>query len=229
MMWIFDKLIKALRNPILGLKFMSWEIRSLFYKQYIDEGGGKIAIRGSGMKLKIIKGKNAKFNLYGTLTLTPFFNDGAKITITIGDNAIFSINGDFMMGEGIQIKISSNAVLSLGGKDVESASGITGRSLIMVEERIVIGKDFLCAWDVFITDSDWHSIPGHPHQKDIKIGDHVWIANNNNILKGTILGDNCIVSSCSKVGNKVFENNQLIGGIPAKVLKENISWKRDLN
>ena len=121
-----------------------------------------------------------------------------------------------------------NGGLTIGGKKFESASGITGNTLIMVEKKIEIGYDFICAWDVFISDSDWHSIENNHHQKDIKIGDHVWIANNTNILKGTVIGNNCVVSSCSKISNKVYGDNLLIGGIPAIVLKENISWKRDI-
>ena len=225
---ILNIFYKAYSYPFLACRVIYWNLRSLKYQHYIDSGKGRIIMRDSSIKLKIKKGKNAKFNLYGNLIIESFKNDG-PVTISIGENATIDIFGDFNLGDGIKISLMKNSYLSFGGKKDETASGITGNTLIMVEKKIEIGVDFICAWDVFITDSDWHSIIGYPHQKDVKIGNHVWIANNNNILKGTVLGNNCIVSSCSKVSNKVFLNNQLIGGVPAKVLKENISWKRDVS
>lgn len=98
----------------------------------------------------------------------------------------------------------------------------------IIIKKITIGVDFLCAWDVFISDSDWHTILGQNYQKDITIGDHVWIANNNQILKGSIIGNNCIVASFSKVCNKIYPDNVLVGDIPAKIIKTNIEWNRDI-
>lgn len=46
----------------------------------------------------------------------------------------------------------------------------------MVNQKIEIGKDFDCAWDVFISDCDWPQIEGQPFQRNVRIGDHVWVA-----------------------------------------------------
>lgn len=219
---------KALQNPLLAIKVLLWNLQSLLYIRYIDNGRGKIIIRDNSVKLKIRKGRNAKFNLYGNLIVESFKGYGPVI-ISINDGGRLDILGDFVLGDGVKISIANDALLSFGGKRNESASGITGNTLIMVSKKIEIGCDFICAWDVFISDSDWHSIEGQHHQNDVKIGDHVWIANNNNILKGSIIGDGCIISSFSKVGNREFPKNVLIGGIPAKVLKEHMCWKRDIN
>ncbi|QOW10631.1 hypothetical protein Q73A0000_09720 [Kaistella flava (ex Peng et al. 2021)] len=224
-----SKIIRnILENPKVAYNYVVWEFLSLFYSRNIDEGGGRIVVRGNSIKLEIKKGKNAQFNVYGRLTLTPFAYASSPITISIADGGVLNVYGDFMLGEGVRISVANKAILSFGGKDIESASGITGKSLIMANKKIEIGKDFICAWDVFITDSDWHTINDKSHQKDVIIGDHVWIANNSNILKGSVIGNNCIVSSCSKVGNTTYGNSVMIGGMPAKVLKENVSWKRDI-
>ena len=210
------------------MKFLFWQFRSLFYYKYIDGGGGKIIFRNTSAKVIIKKGKNSIFNLCGNLTIVPFLNDCSPVVIEIADGAIFEIKGDFILGEGVKISISKNASLTIGGKLHESGSGITGRSYVMVNKKIVIGTDFLCAWDVYITDSDWHTIDNKPHQRDVIIGDHVWIANNNNILKGTILENNCIIASCSKISNLKFGPNVIVAGMPGKVIKENITWSRDI-
>tara|TARA_R110002033_G_scaffold84025_1_gene134768 strand:- start:393 stop:770 length:378 start_codon:yes stop_codon:yes gene_type:complete len=124
--------------------------------------------------------------------------------------------------------LNKNSTLTFGGKNKESGSGITSDTLIMVNRKISIGEDFICAWNNFISDSDWHSINGQSHQKDIKIGNHVWIANNCNILKGTVLGDNTIIASNTKITNKIFPKDSLIAGIPPKIIKQGINWSRDI-
>jgi acetyltransferase-like isoleucine patch superfamily enzyme len=135
---------------------------------------------------------------------------------------------DFSIGPGGQISLMSGAILSIGGQLKESGSGITSNSILMVKKSLKIGYDFICAWDVYITDCDWHQISGQEAQADVEIGNHVWIANSCNILKGTKIGDNCIIASNSKLINKQFDDDSLIAGIPAKIIKNDIQWSRDM-
>lgn len=51
----------------------------------------------------------------------------------------------------------------------------------------------------------------------------VWLGEGCKILKGVSLGDNVIVSTGAIV-TKAFAGNVLIGGIPAKILKQNVRW-----
>ena len=62
--------------------------------------------------------------------------------------------------------------------------------------------------------------------KSIKIGNHVWIGNTVLIFKNAIVGDNSIVAGGSVVGGKVFPSNCIVGGNPAKVIKEGVNWER---
>lgn len=166
--------------------------------------------------------------LNGNLKICSHFEGREAIVIKMSSNSKFELLSDFIIGNGVQIALLANSILVIGGKENESESGITAHTIIMVYRRIEIGKDFLCAWNVFITDSDWHYIKGQNHQADVKIGDHVWVANNNNILKGSIIGNNSIVASNSKIINKTFPENVLIAGLSPKIIKSNIEWSRDL-
>lgn len=55
--------------------------------------------------------------------------------------------------------------------------------------------------------------------KGIKIGNNCWIGAGAVFLDGSGLGDGCVVAA-NAVVTKRFPNGQVIGGIPAKVLKE---------
>ena len=67
---------------------------------------------------------------------------------------------------------------------------------------------------------------GHPGkvQAPIKIGNHVWICSKVDILKGAGCGDNCVIGYRSLLTKQFDQNNVLIAGHPAKVIKENVEW-----
>ena len=60
--------------------------------------------------------------------------------------------------------------------------------------------------------------------KPIKIGNHVWIGQRATVLKGVTIGDGAVIAAGSIVTRDVPPHS-LVGGIPAKVLKENVEWK----
>lgn len=217
-----------LRNPLIFFHYFICKIRSAYYSRLIDTGKGKIIISEPFLPIVLKKGKNSKLVLNGNLTIQSHISGKNAVIIDLEENAKLEIAGDFVLGNGVKIYLCKNSELFLGGQDKESASGITADSLIMVNKKIIIGKDFLCAWGVFITDSDWHTILGQKHQSNVIIGDHVWIANNSNVLRGSIIGNNCIVAGQSKVINKEYPDNVMIAGAYGKVVKTDIAWSRDI-
>jgi acetyltransferase-like isoleucine patch superfamily enzyme len=64
------------------------------------------------------------------------------------------------------------------------------------------------------------------YAQDINIGNHVWVASHVSILKGVHISDNSVVATRAVVTKSFQENNILIGGMPAKKIKENINWDR---
>ncbi len=203
-------------------------IRSLLLSRAINEGSGRFIFCDHDLRVNIKKEKNAKIIINGKCKFSSWLGGKTPINIHLGKNALLLIDGDFVIGHGVGITIAENAKLRIGGKDNESASGITCDTKIMVSQSVKIGKDFVCSWDVFITDSDWHSIEGQSSTQEVIIEDHVWIANNCSILKGTHIGQGCIIASHSKLSSKSFDKDSLIGGVPAKVIKQPIHWHRDM-
>lgn len=222
---VFKNVIK---NPLVLIhtfycKYKSWEL-----SRKVDEGVGKITISNTSSSVIIQKGNNAKIILDGNLHLNSHLGGSSPIRILLAENSILHIKGDFVIGNGVCLSVHKDGELVIGGRKNESASGITADSTIMVFSSVKIGYDLICAWGVFISDSNWHYIEGQKHHGDVKIGNHVWISNNSNILKDTLIGDNCIVASNSKLINSKFESDTIIAGIPGKVVKTGVVWKRDI-
>lgn len=201
---------------------MSWNL-----SMKIDGGLGKIRVKNSKSDIIIIKGKNAKLILDGNLTINSHLYGSSPIRILLSDNSTLHIKSDFEIGNGVCLSIYNSGKLIIGGKKNESKSGITADTCIMVYSNIEIGYDFICSWGVFISDSNWHHMDGQVHFGNVIIGNHVWIANSSNILKNTFIEDNCIVASNSKLINNVYKADSIVAGIPAKVVKSGVSWKRD--
>lgn len=141
------------------------------------------------------------------------------VYIGLSEGSNLTIDGNFLIGNGVSIMVDRKALLYIGGQRLESASGITERSRNMVCKKLSIGTEFICGWDVFITDRDFHTIKGSSFQMDTCIGNHVWMASNTSILKGTRIGDNCIVPAGSILHKSYLPTDHLGGGNPFHVLK----------
>ncbi|MBN1186464.1 MAG: hypothetical protein JXB49_29580 [Bacteroidales bacterium] len=204
------------------------KIRSRYYSRFISEGTGKIIINDPWLRVGIQKLTGAKLIVNGNLNISSHLGGTTPVKIFLQQNSILKIDGDFDIGQGVRISVSKNASLYFGGRRNASGSGITSDTLIMVFYKIRIGYDFICSWNVFISDSDWHQIGTQVHYAEIIIGDNVWIANNCSILKGTRIGNGSIVASHSKVINKEYPSQVLIAGLPARIIKHDITWSRDI-
>jgi acetyltransferase-like isoleucine patch superfamily enzyme len=196
----------------------------------VTESKNSVPIRISNpfLKVNISVAPTARFLCNGILKIEAWNNGNEPVSIKLGERSELIIDGDFIIGNGTRISVDRGASLFIGGKRHESASGITERSLILVRKKVHIGADCIIAWNVFITDCDWHSIYGKDIQEDVIIGDHVWIACNASILKGSKIGNNCIVGAHSIISKKSIPDNTIAAGNPIKILDNNIRWSRDI-
>ncbi len=181
---------------------------------------------GVGQKLNICMGKNSVVKLVGTLKVEPWGGSTVASSISCGDNCLLTIGGDFEIGPDVHIQLERGAKLSLGGRRHSSASGITCSSRIMVEKSVEIGIDCIIAWDVFISDSDWHNIAEQNRVVPVSIGDHCWISHGVSILKGSVIPSGCIVGAKSLVSSVFEAERALIAGLPARVIKNGVEWSR---
>lgn len=106
-------------------------------------------------------------------------------------------------------------------------------SQIIAHDRIEFGRDCTVGWDSLIMDTDFHKVidinsgKAFTMTKPIVIGNHCWICNNVQVLKGTELPEDVIVGSCSLL-NKAYgiPSHSLLAGNPASVRKTGITHER---
>ena len=155
----------------------------------------------------------------------PIIFNQTGATLTIKDNV--TINSSFLSNliglyqKTIIVTRVPNAKIEIGNN-----VGISGAT-IYARNSIYIGDNTLIGGNAKIIDNDFHPLNIEDRNKDIKekisskpihIGSNCFIGCNAIILKGTTLGDGCVVGAGSVVSGK-FDDNSVIAGNPAKVIK----------
>ncbi|MFE0562556.1 acyltransferase [Priestia megaterium] len=110
--------------------------------------------------------------------------------------------------------------------EIEDNVGISGAT-IYARSSITIGENTMVGGNTKILDNDFHPIEVEDRNTDVKekigtrpvvIGKNCFIGCNVLILKGTELGDGCVVGAGAVVSGK-FPSNSIIVGNPGKVIK----------
>ncbi len=98
---------------------------------------------------------------------------------------------------------------------------ITSRHYFDVSGSLVLGER---SWIAGIDSQFWTHGAGI-RERDIKIGSGCYIGSAVRFSPGASIGDDVVVAMGSVVSGEIPENNALLGGVPAKVLKSNYNWK----
>ena len=137
----------------------------------------------------------------------------------MADKAEIAVDGHFYILTGCHVAINEGATLNLG------SGYINNNATIDCFDSIIIGHGVAISSGVTLRDSDNHAINGNTRiSAPIVIEDHVWIGLNATILKGVTIGKGAVVAAGAVVTADVPENT-LVGGVPAKVIKQDIAWE----
>lgn len=141
--------------------------------------------------------------------------------ILLEDNAKMTVDGDFNVYANSYIRVFPNSHLILHGGFINENVQISCGETIEIGEGATIGRD------VCIRSYDGHTIEedGYKIAEPIIIDRHVWIGQGATILKGVTIGEGAIVASGAIVTKNVPAHS-IVGGIPAKVIKENVKWHK---
>ncbi len=173
------------------------------------------------------KGLGASVELYEPIGK---FEDSS---ITAGEGALVSIQGSDVLPvrHGLHINAGAKGSRCCIGKNF-SCWNVYFTLIDETNLGILVGDDVMVSSGVEFRPSDAHSIFEISTNKlinrgsDIVIGNHVWIGKNVLVGKGVKISSNSVVAAYSKVTNRFDDENIIVGGIPAKILKTGINWSR---
>lgn len=200
------KLFKIFQYPKLSGIFIPFKV---YIRSKINIRSSADVILGSRV---IIGNPDKKAARVSVIPVNIYF--GYKSKILLGKS--------ISIGPGVNIIVKNNAQLSIG-----DSTYFTSDMHIEVLNKITIGKNCAISWGVTIIDDDHHKLISEKNTdtpSQVIIGDHVWVGCNSTILKGSVIGNNCVIGANSLVKG-TFPDNCLIAGNPAKIVKNNINWQ----
>jgi len=172
----------------------------------------------------LVVGKNSEIQ---KLNICIFGAQKGILNIEIGDECM--LEGDlYLYTPHSKIKFGNRVFLA-------------GRSSLYSFEEIEVGNDTMISWGCTLIDTNAHSLDSNERKNDVinwkkgweykdwsvveskkvKIGAKSWLGFNSIILKGTELGEGCIVAAGSVV-SKSFDAYSVIGGNPGEFIKRTI-------
>ena len=100
-------------------------------------------------------------------------------------------------------------------------------------KNITIGNECMFAREIMVRNNDGHVIIDKNTKEvinppeDIVIGDNVWVGMRVMILKGSVIPNGSVVGAMSLVNKKFEDENTLIAGVPANIVRSDIEWRRE--
>ena len=182
---------------------------------------------------------------------TKIVNEGAALikceiksrgnnTIIFRKGAIIRNTVIHIYGNNNLVEVGENASLNYGNIHVEddgnrvvigAGTNICGKThLACIEGKsILIGNDCLFSSEIVLRTGDSHSVldlngKRINYSEDIVISDHVWVGYRVSIGKGVVISKNTVIGTGAIVTKSCDEENVVLAGVPAAVVKSGINW-----
>lgn len=122
--------------------------------------------------------------------------------VRLRGNGVWSNFGGCRLSYGATVEVLEHGLLDTGFFTMNTGS------VMIAAEKIELGQDVMIGRNVVIYDSDHHAIQNANAKvinpdKPVRIGDHVWLAANVTVLKGTDIGSGCVAGSHAVVHGSI--------------------------
>lgn len=212
---------------ILDIDYFMFVPKKVFFDKFI----GKF-IDCYNNEISIGQGVPIKFFLNGVANKVVIKKQRRIFTFDLksGDNIIIDENcmlsGIIYMGWDSNINIGKKTTIAANADiAVHSFSTLSiGEDCMFSFNEIIYTGD---GHPIFIKDKNRYIQINNCFNDEIIVGNHVWIGHSCKMLSGTKIGDGSIVGAGS-LTNKSFPNNVIIVGNPAKIIKKNVAWIRNI-
>jgi acetyltransferase-like isoleucine patch superfamily enzyme len=218
------------------------KIRS-FVKRLPFIGFFFVKVKNNLKQIPSIAGKGNIIENKGSFNDVKFDIIGNNNLITVGINTSINHALIYIRGNDHTISFGENCYFGEGELWIEDEKGsiiihnhtTIERGHIAVTEpgsKIEIMQDCMLAKHVEIRTGDSHSIidmqSGERINKaaNVTLKEHVWVGAHAKILKGVTIGNNSVIGTSALV-TKDVPSHSIAAGIPAKVIRDNINWKRE--
>lgn len=202
-----------------------------YFKNYFKYHNNKIILISNGNKKILtskiyIKNLNITWKGDNNIIEIEEFNKNTRLKVDFGGNNNYFKIGKNCRGNFNLTSFGDNSKIDIG-KRVE-----VGSILIALHDNdsFTIGNNCMLS-DSIICFTDGHSIIDKDSYEllncspfNVQIGSHVWIGKNVSLLKGASIPNNCVVAMNSTVTKRFVQENCVIAGNPARIVKENINW-----
>lgn len=188
-----------------------------------------VQVQDDGMIEYVSTIENVKIKIGTKNTIVIHSNNYKNCSISLGsgncvyiDKTKFPVSGLNIAApraRGCSIKIGSNF----------SCFGVVIKA--NASNKLIVGNDCMFSFGIYIWMDDGHTIVDENnipinYPSPIVIGDHVWCGFDARILDGVEIPSNSVIGMCSLVNKKFTEENIIIAGVPAKIIRRKCNWDR---
>lgn len=209
------KLLKKLNKSDSNFLIVLW--RFLLIKLLYN----KLFLLHPKVKIKGLKNIQSTELIEIGISYVGFIDKNDNTFLNIRGKIFFQ--GKYSIGRGCRFDIGEKAIVSIG-----SGGYINSNTNLIIMHKLQIGDNCAISWNCQFLDDDFHEldyIGKRKHENSIIIGNNVWIGCGVKIYKGTVIPNGCVIASDSIVKGIFEVENSLIGGNPARVIKEKIQWE----
>ena len=225
-------------RKILHIGFLKISYKYNRPKPYIIEGINNKIIVIENEKERVLSAFDSipgtKIHIHGSNNIIKLFMpiNASNLEIECGnDNVTVEIhNTEWITNTRIRCCFGNRQKVYIGDRTSVSGAEIycDGQS------SVFIGQDCMLARGLTIWADDGHTILdnqtkciiNYPSETGVYIANHVWVGEFCTLNKSAYISNDSIVASHSLVVSKFTKDNIILGGHPAKILRENITWDR---